>query len=311
MVPVRFSFMMLAMLLLSGGCSSGNQPPPAVPAAEKGASVDTAKTGSSAAKEEGLRINPDAVFRGTSLRLTLPPSLAAGTAIDWMVNGKATDGGGPSLDTSRLRKGDSIQARAVGPGGTFLSQVVTVRNSPPEIRAIRFVLGDGLQGSSLGVEAEGYDADDDPVRLEISWKKNGMAAGVGNRMETPVKRGDKVNVTIVPYDNEGPGKPATLSRDITNTPPIIEGQEQFQVKDNAVMFHVKASDADGDPLAYAIKEAPPGMRIDRSTGWVRWETTPGTTGKIPFTVTVSDGSGGEATARFTVTVTEQPPEPAR
>jgi len=39
---------------------------------------------------------------------------------------------------------------------------------------------------------------------------------------------------------------------------------------------------------------------------VRWVTSPGTIGKVPFTVIVSDGSGGESTARFTVTVTEQP-----
>ncbi|HZW37525.1 MAG: putative Ig domain-containing protein, partial [Deltaproteobacteria bacterium] len=274
--------------------------------------ADAAKPDSSMVKGNGLRIHPEEVHRGTSVRLSFPPSLPAGATIEWLVNGKAAQGSGDAaIETSSLRKGDSIQARAVGAGGTYLSQVVTVRNSPPEVRAIRFVLGDGRQGSVLGVEAEGYDADGDPVRLEISWQKNGAPAGTGNRMETPVKRGDKVGVTIVPFDEEGRGKAATLSRDITNTPPVIEGQEQFQVRDDGVTFHVRASDADGDTLAYSIKDAPAGMHIDRATGWVRWKTPPGTPGRVPFTVTVSDGSGGEATARFTVTVTEQPPVPSR
>jgi len=186
-----------------------------------------------------------------------------------------------------------------------------VRNSPPEIRGVRFVPGDGRSGNTLGVEAEGFDADGDAVQFEIAWSKNMESAGTGNRLTAPVKRGDKVIVTITPFDGKDRGKSATLSREILNTPPAIEGQEQFQVSDNAVTFLVRASDADGDPLTYSLKEAPAGMSIDRKTGWVRWVTSPGTTGKVPFTVIVSDGSGGESTARFTVTVAEQPSPGAR
>jgi len=186
-----------------------------------------------------------------------------------------------------------------------------VRNSSPEIRGVRFVGGDGRPGNTLGVETEGYDADGDPVQFEIAWQKNGQPAGTGNRLTAPLKRGDKVIVTITPFDGKDRGKSATLSREILNTPPVIEGQEQFQVSDNAVTFHIRASDADGDPLTYSIKDAPPGMSIDRGTGWVRWVTSPGTTGKVPFTVIVSDGSGGESTARFTVTIAEQPSTGAR
>ena len=181
-----------------------------------------------------------------------------------------------------------------------------VRNSPPEIRGVQFVGGDGRPGNTLGVETQGYDADGDPVQFEIAWQKNGQPAGTVNRLTAPVKRGDKVSVTVTPFDGKDRGKSATLSREILNTPPAIEGQEQFQVTDNAVTFHVRASDADGDPLTYSLKDAPVGMSIDRGTGWVRWVTSPGTTGKVPFTVVVSDGAGGESTARFTVTIAEEP-----
>jgi len=181
-----------------------------------------------------------------------------------------------------------------------------VRNSPPEIRGVRFVGGDGRPGNTLGVEADGYDADGDAVQFEIAWQKNGQPAGAGNRLAAPVRRGDKIIVTITPFDGKDRGIPATLSREILNTPPAIEGQEQFQVTDNAVTFHVRASDADGDPLMFSLKDAPAGMSIDRKTGLVRWVTSPGTTGKVPFTVVVSDGSGGESTAHFSVTIAQEP-----
>jgi hypothetical protein len=161
------------------------------------------------------------------------------------------------------------------------------------------------------LKAEGYDADGDAVQFEIAWSRNGEPAGSGSRLTTPLMRGDKITATVTPFDGKERGTSATLSRDILNTPPAIEGQERFQVTDNAVTFHVRASDADGDPLAYSLKDAPDGMSIDSMTGWVRWMTSPGTPGKVPFTVIVSDGSGGESTARFTVTVTELPSSGAR
>jgi len=208
----------------------------------------------------------------------------------------------PAMQPGGGRAVGEVPARAPGDA---------VPDSSPEIRGIRFVGGDGRPGNTLGVEVEGHDADGDPVQFEIAWQKNGQPAGTGNRLAEPVKRGDKVNVTVTPFDGKVRGISATLSREILNTPPAIEGQEQFQVTDNAVIFHVRASDADGDPLTYSLKEAPAGMSIDHGTGWMRWATSPGTTGKVPFTVIVSDGSGGETTARFTVTIAEQPPNGAR
>lgn len=259
-----------------------------------------------------MRIEPEEPFRGTRVRMAATSSLPAGATVEWLVNGTVAQGGGSQgLDTSSLRKGDKIQARATGPGGTMLSQEVSVRNTLPEIRSARFVLGEGPGGSGIAVEAAPADADGDAVQMEIEWRKNGEPAGAGSRLGAPVKRGDKIVVTITPFDGEGRGRSATITREIRNLPPVIEGQEQFQVKENVVTFRVRASDADGDTLTFTVKEAPAGMRIDRATGWVRWETPPGTTGRIPFTVTVSDGSGGEATARIAVTITEQSPPSAR
>ena len=307
----RFLSPLFALLLLAG-CSGDRIPAPAAPRTGGEAMPAAAQSGSAGSVEGALRIEPAGVYRGTPVRLTSTGSLPGGATVEWLVNGKvAQSGGGPTMDTSQLRKGDSIQVRAFGSGGTFLSQPVTVRNSPPGIRWARFVLGDGQQGSAIRVEAEGYDADGDAVQVEIAWRKNGEPAGVGNRLGAPVKRGDKVDVTITPFDGEERGRSATISREIRNTPPVIDGQEQFQTSGNVVTFLVRASDADGDPLSYSIKDAPAGMSIARSTGWVRWETAPGTTGKVPFTVVVSDGSGGEATARFNVTIAEQPPSGSR
>jgi len=218
-----------------------------------------------------------------------PPMPAASSTGNVVTTPTGQQGGGSAVG------GDSARAPSA-----------VDRESPPVLRSVRFIHADAKAGTGLAVEAEGTDADGDPVQFEIAWQKNGEPAGSGNRLATPLKRGDKVAVTVTPFDGKERGKSATLFRDILNTAPAIEGQEQFQVTDNAVTFHVRASDADGDPLTYSLKDAPAGMSIDRGTGWVRWMTSPGTPGKVPFTVVVSDGAGGESTARFTVTIAEEP-----
>lgn len=304
----------VAVSILLAGCSGDRKAAPVPPPAGVGdgpAGAAQPKPGPAAGGEAAFRIEPAEAYRGTKLRLFSASVLPAGATVEWIVNGKVVQSGGLALDGTKFRKGDAVQARLAGGAPSAVSRTVAVRNSPPEIRGIRFVLGDAKPGILIGVETETFDADGDAVRVDIAWRKNGVPAGAGSRLAVPVKRGDKVDVTIAVHDGEVPGKSATLSREIRNTPPVIEGQEQFQVDGNVVTFHVRASDPDGDPLAYAVKDAPAGMKIDRSTGWVRWETAPGTIGKIPFTVAVSDGAGGESTARFTVTIAEPPASGAR
>lgn len=308
----RLIFLVITLMLFAGCSGKQEAGPQTIPsgseAPQTGAGQNQA--GRDAGGDRVLSIDPPEAYRGTVLRAYAGVPIPAGAAIEWIVNGSVAKGGGPTFDTSGLRKGDTVQVKLSG-GGLAPSRIVTLRNSPPEIRGIRFVLGEGAQGNSIGVEVETFDADGDPVQVDVQWRNNGAPAGLGNRLEVPVKRGDKIDVTVTPFDGAERGKSATLYRDIRNTPPVIEGQEQFRVDGNIVTFRVRASDADGDRITYAVKDAPTGMQIDRESGWVRWETVPGTTGKFPFTVTVSDGSGGEATARFNVTVAEQPPAAAK
>jgi hypothetical protein len=225
----------------------------------------------------------------------------AGTPVEWFVNDTAV---GPMPDTGKLRKGDTIQARAVTPAGIVLSQAVRVRNSAPEVRGVRFVPPDRRTGSPLGVEADGYDPDGDTVRLEITWVRNGEPAGEGERLPVPVRGGDILLVTITPFDGEERGRSATLSRTIRSTV-LIERSEPLPPVGNVLLFRIVASGDAGTPLTYSLKDAPPGMRIDPATGVVRWEPPPeAPPGNVPFDVTVSDGAGAETTARFTLTVRE-------
>jgi len=254
--------------------------------------------------EVSLHLEPKEITRGTPVHVSATGFPLQDTTVEWLVNGDPVPGGGRyALDTGNLRRGDRIRARAKGPWGVAESEIVTVGNSPPEIRRVGFVLPEHKTARPLGVEAEGYDADGDPVRFDIAWKINGEPAGTGDRLNVPARGGDRIVVTVTPFDGESFGQTATLYREIRSRV-TIERQEQFQASGNVLTFRIVASGDGGTPLTYSLKESPHGMRIDPATGWVRWDVAPGLKGKASFDVLVSDGAGAEASARFTATIPE-------
>lgn len=194
---------------------------------------------------------------------------------------------------------------AQAPGRSPDFSVPQVGNTEPEVRRVWFVGGDGRPGNTIGVESEVFDADGDAVTVSVAWRKNGEDAGAGPRLPAAVRREDNVTVTLTPSDGKATGRPVSLSRVILNTPPAIEGHGQFRFEENVAVFQVLASDADGDPVSFALKDAPAGMSIDRKTGTIRWAVSQGTEGKVPFTVEATDGAGGATTAQITVTIAEQ------
>lgn len=179
-------------------------------------------------------------------------------------------------------------------------------NFPPEIRSVIFVPEVFRKGDSLGVEVSGSDLDGDDVIYEYAWEKNGIPAGTTNRIGAALKRNDVIAVTITPFDGEVRGRSVTLRREIQNVPPSIEGVKDVRLEGDTYTCRVLAIDPDGDPLTYVLKDAPSGMSIDGSTGTIRWFIPSGFHGKIPATVLVSDGSGGNALYTMVVTVREDP-----
>ena len=82
---------------------------------------------------------------------------------------------------------------------------------------------------------------------------------------------------------------------ITSTPPLMVNR--------TYEYDVKATDPDGDALAFSLTNAPDGMTIDAETGLIRWTASPTQIGTVAPTVTVSDGRGGAASQSLALTVT--------
>ena len=249
-----------------------------------------------------IKIEPQDGFANTAFRITSKNFELSNATIQWMASGVPVKGAEAISFTPHdagYGKGDTVQAKAVIDGKVALSDTVKIKNAPPEFTKIKIMPEVFKPGDTLFVEAAAKDADGDDVTISYKWLKNREPAGEGAHIDSPLKRGDRISVTLIPFDGEAYGKQAVLDRKIENLPPMIIEDTDFNFDGKIFTHRVRAEDPDGDPLVYALKSAKENMTIDPQTGLVTWNVPKDFTGKVPVTVSVTDGHGGESTRQLT------------
>jgi hypothetical protein len=216
------------------------------------------------------------------------------------------DGGGSTA--SSRPGGKEGQGQNAGYNTTDKKEQGASENHPPAVDKAKLQIESVNNKDIVRVVAGGTDKDGDEVILGYEWFRNGEPAGEGDTINE-FKRGDKLSVRITPFDDKDYGSPKTLSMAIDNCPPKINDYKETKFDGNTYMGQIKASDPDDDPLTYSLKSAPHGMTIDPSTGSVKWNVPADFNGKVSFTVSVSDGHGGEATQDLSFGISPQQKKP--
>ena len=91
----------------------------------------------------------------------------------------------------------------------------------------------------------------------------------------------------------------TTPPQITSPPVTVAGlQQRYQ-------YQVAANDPDGDPLTFALTQAPAGMTIDAASGLITWTPSGEQVGTHPIAVEVSDDKGGTDTQLFAIDVADR------
>lgn len=267
--------------------------------------VETEQTASTEDVEEGfappdgkLGIYPPYPVAGDVLRLTFPSGVDKEMAtVQWYLNdAPATGLTSMSIDITEedIKKGDTVYAVAFADGAELVSDKVTVRNSPPEFETVRLMPQAFKPGDRLYVEAIPVDPDGDKVELQYEWTVNGSPAGTDRAVGVTIKRGDELVVRIVAFDGEDYGQEAVLDLVMDNLPPVIDGHYEYTFDGTTYTYQTRASDPDGDALAFGLESGPEGMAIDPKTGKVTWQVPGDFVGTANYLITVEDGAGGSA-----------------
>jgi putative Ig domain-containing protein len=201
-------------------------------------------------------------------------------------------------------KGDEVAVTVTcdGKEGTAL---VKIGNSPPSVLSVPFSPNDIHAGVDITVKPVGYDPDGDDVEFHYKWSVN------GNEIEndSPIltgdhfKRGDKVALTVIPYDHDGNGTPfASVNIVIPNGAPRILSSPPQEIHGEVYTYKVIAEDPDGDPITFSLVTAPDGMTIDSQTGEIKWPITEKSSGDHVVEIAVQDPGGLQTTQKYTITI---------
>jgi hypothetical protein len=153
------------------------------------------------------------------------------------------------------------------------------------------------------IKAEVLVSDD--ASAAYQWALNGKPLEISENSLSlrEFKRGDKISLTVTPMIGNQEGGPVTVFTYIFNSPPkIVSHIKDSRYKDSNFIYEIRAADPDGDQLSYSLKSSLPGMIINPSTGMITWPVPPDFQGQAFFTVSVSDGNGGETIQNLSLNI---------
>jgi len=297
-----FTPSLILLLFVLGACSTDKPSFPPVQKPAAGGSAVAPPPGPVATGPFSLAIAPLEPNRGTILGVSAAGFDPAATTVQWLLNGSPVSTDIPlQFNCSVAPKGSTVQAMAVVKGQEVRSNSVQIRNTPPELTKVKLMPEIFKPGDVLMVEAEGSDIDGDPLTFLYAWTRNDAPAGSAARMTAQARRGDRIRVSVTPYDGEDYGTPVVLNREIQNFPPSFVEHGNFSFTGGRYSYQAQANDPDGDILAYSLVAPPEGMTINQSTGELVWNVPPDFQGTRPVTIAADDGHGG--ISRYTITIT--------
>jgi hypothetical protein len=262
-----------------------------------------------------IHIIPEKPTQGSDLTVSVESKDPEGDPItyayQWIENDEEISGEEKSvLNCGRFKKGDFIRVKATpsdatGKGNPSVSSPIRILNSPPELLELRIEPKVAFASDPLKAISRSEDKDGDFVYLVYRWEKNGveLREEKTNTLGGVFKKGDSISVTVTPDDREAAGAPRTSDAIlISNSPPVITSSPPSQVKGNAYLYQVKVNDPDNDPITFALKSGPKGMKIDKASGLVQWEIQKEDKGTYSVEIEASDNAGAKSIQSYTLAV---------
>jgi hypothetical protein len=250
-----------------------------------------------------VKILPDSPSSSDNLQAIFSDGGTVG--LRWEKNGQVLGNEKtPRLASRQFARGDTITL-AITSGGKTGKATVSIANSLPEVRSVRFTPEYICRGENVTVVADGFDADGDEVRFSYEWSINGDSIPQDSEVlqGDKIKKGDRVLVVIVPQDNYGTGKPfKTQVISIPNASPWFISIPPTDFKGNMYSYAAEARDPDGDAITYSLVTFPEGMKIDSKTGMVTWPISETSAGSHEIEVAAQDSEGAKASQKYLLNI---------
>jgi hypothetical protein len=224
----------------------------------------------------------------------------------WEQNGSILDGEQDStlFNKNRFARGDRVTLTVTTDDGSA-SATVIIKNTPPVVTSVKFEPQVIYRGIDITALPAAIDYDGNMVRFSYTWSVNGeeLAEHSATLGGNNIKRGDRVSLAVIPYDDNGEGKPF-ISKPVTipNAPPKFISTPPKEFRGEIYSYQAQAEDPDGDPLTYALVSGPPGMNIDPKTGLVTLKITKEHAGTHQIEISAEDPQGLKVSQIYSLTL---------
>ncbi len=305
---------LVALVALSLACSAEESQAPTEKAARTAPSQESADGG--APVIEAVEISPaePTVADGLTVAVQVqdPDLDSIDVELEWFVNGASFNITEPNLEPYQFRKGDRVRVVVWASDGihevTEESETVVIENSPPRITSFELTPKNPMSTDMIEVKVSASDVDGDSYRYEYRWLLNNqlIPGETGSRLvSSKLKRSVKVTGQVRALDEDEASDWVTSHPvKVSNAPPKIASQPNYELSGpTQYSYQMQVADPDGDlPLKYELISGPPGMEISTTAGFVSWTIQPGTSGKFPVELAVSDPFGGLASQKYQLEV---------
>jgi hypothetical protein len=229
--------------------------------------------------------------------------------------GTPTDAGVGDTADITISVTDGRDSRSVGPFKIRIKpkDVPPAPNSPPTISGVP--ANAVTVGQAYSFQPAASDPNNDTLRFAISGRPSwaSFSTSTGRLSGTPAAANLGTYSNIVISVNDGQASVALPAfsiqvRDIPNTPPTITGTPGgTATTGQAYSFTPSASDADKNPLTYAIANKPTWATFSNSTGRLNGTPAAANVGNYAnIMISVSDGRASASLPAFAINVQAPP-----
>lgn len=215
--------------------------------------------------------------------------------------------------TNESKTPNSTPLDAVNPANTIVAQDITHKQpetadihtnittlSPQAVKYLQVSPEMPKVGDTITIKPV-FDTPEAEIPLKYQWEVNNTPIPETTsslKLAGGFKRGDKIKCTVSYKEQKW-----FVTAEVFNSPPVFVGEPIVKrLNENKFTITAKAVDPDGDAVTYSLKPPLPNAVLDAHTGIITLDVSASKQGSINFTISASDGYGGEGLYNMTLSL---------
>jgi hypothetical protein len=294
-IKIKWLVALLCSVMVASACSKEKEP---------SAPGDSPKNAQQSIGKFIVRLLPNAPTVMTDLQVV--HAVGGKVSYRWERNNRIIEDETASLLSKKwFTRGDTISVTVTADGQEATASIV-INNSPPVVTSVVLSPEQLRRGVDITALPQAVDADDDNVRFSYRWKINGneVPEDAPILKGSQFKRGDRISLTVTPYDSSGPGEVFNSKEIIIpNAAPSFITTPPRDFSGDTYVYQATAEDPDGDPITYSLVSPPAGMTVDSQSGVIQWKIGGDQAGDHTIEIIAQDPAGAKIAQKYTLAIT--------